>query len=79
MVQRVCLALQCKLIDPLPEAQLRRFLKGTKRILVPELNYTSQFAKLLRAQLGIDSIPLNKTEGLPFTPSEVLRKIEEMA
>ncbi len=71
--------LQCKLLDPLPEAQLLKFLKGTKRILVPELNHTSQFAKLLRAQLGIDSIPLNKTEGLPFTPSEILRKIEEVA
>jgi 2-oxoglutarate/2-oxoacid ferredoxin oxidoreductase subunit alpha len=70
---------QCKLLEPLPDAQLINFLKGTKRVLVPELNHTSQFAKLLRAQLGIDTIRLNKTEGLPFTPNEILRKIEEVA
>jgi 2-oxoglutarate ferredoxin oxidoreductase subunit alpha len=71
--------LQCKLLNPLPEAQLSGFLKGAKKILVPELNYASQFASLLRARLGIDTIPLNKTEGLPFTPDEILRKIKEVA
>jgi 2-oxoglutarate ferredoxin oxidoreductase subunit alpha len=71
--------LQCKLLNPLPETQLSEFLKGTKRILVPELNYTSQFGNLLRAHFSIDPIPLNKAEGLPFTPNEILRKIEEVA
>ena len=71
--------LQCKLLNPLPEVQLSKFLKGVKKVLVPELNYTSQFANLLRARLGIDTISLNKTEGLPFTPDEILQKIEELA
>jgi 2-oxoglutarate ferredoxin oxidoreductase subunit alpha len=71
--------LQCKLLNPLPEAQLSKFLNRAKRILVPELNYTSQFANILRARFGIDPIALNKTEGLPFTPNEILRKIEEVA
>ena len=71
--------LQCKLLNPLPEAQLSKFLQGAKKVLVPELNYTSQFANLLRARLGIDAISLTKTEGLPFTPDEILRKIEEVA
>lgn len=70
--------MQCKLLSPLPEAQLSKFLEGAKKVLVPELNYTSQFANLLRARLGIDPISLTKTEGLPFTPTEVLRKIEEL-
>jgi 2-oxoglutarate ferredoxin oxidoreductase subunit alpha len=71
--------LQCKLLNPLPEAQLSKFLTGSKRILVPELNHNSQFAKVLRASFGFDPITLNKTEGLPFTPNEILRKIEEVA
>jgi 2-oxoglutarate ferredoxin oxidoreductase subunit alpha len=71
--------LQCKLLNPLPEAQLSEFLKGVEKTLIPELNYGSQFANLLRARFGIDPISLNRTEGLPFTPSEILRKIEEVA
>jgi 2-oxoglutarate ferredoxin oxidoreductase subunit alpha len=71
--------LQCKLINPLPETQLSKFLKGAKKILIPELNYGSQFANLLKTRFEIDPISLTKTEGLPFTPSEILRKIEEVA
>jgi len=72
--------LQCKLLNPLPEAQISKFLVGLNEVLVPELNYTSQFANLLRARFPpVDLIPLNKSEGLPFTPSEILRKIEEVA
>jgi len=71
--------LQCKLLNPLPQTQIAQFLKGAKKVLVPELNFTSQFANLLRAHFRLDPIPLTKTEGLPFTPNEILRKIEEVA
>jgi 2-oxoglutarate ferredoxin oxidoreductase subunit alpha len=71
--------LQCKLLNPLPETQISRFLKELKVVLVPELNHQSQFANLLRTTFGIKLVPLNKTEGLPFTPHEILRKIEELA
>ncbi len=71
--------LQCKLINPLPEKQLARFLEGINKILVPELNYTSQFANLLRSRFDTETITVNKTEGLPFMPNEILRKIEEVA
>lgn len=71
--------LQCKLLNPLPEAQLSKFLKGIEKLLVPELNYAGQFAYLLRTRFNVNPISINKTEGLPFTPSEILRKIEEVA
>jgi 2-oxoglutarate ferredoxin oxidoreductase subunit alpha len=71
--------MQCKLLSPLPETQLSRFIEGTKKILVPELNYTSQFANFLKTRFAVDPISLTKTEGLPFTPSEILRRIEELA
>jgi len=71
--------LQCKLLNPLPKARIGNFLKDLKVVLVPELNYTSQFANLLRMTFGIEPISLNKTEGLPFTPSEILRKVMEVA
>ena len=71
--------LQCKLLNPLPRKKIARFLKGVDRVLVPELNYTSQFANLLRMTFAIETIPFTKTEGLPFTPREIRRKIEELA
>jgi 2-oxoglutarate ferredoxin oxidoreductase subunit alpha len=71
--------LQCKLINPLPTKQITNFLRGLNKVLVPELNYSAQFAKLLKTSLTIDTISFNKSEGLPFTPNEILRKIEELA
>jgi 2-oxoglutarate ferredoxin oxidoreductase subunit alpha len=70
--------LQCKLLNPLPKRQISTFLKDLKTVLVPELNHTSQFAKLLRMTFTIEPISFNKSEGLPFTPNEILRKIEEV-
>ena len=70
--------LQCKLLSPLPRRRIARFLKGVDRVLVPELNYTSQFANLLRMTFAIDPISFTKTEGMPFTPREIRRKIEEL-
>jgi len=70
--------LQCKLLNPLPRKRIASFLKGADRFLVPELNHTSQFSNLLRMTFGIDPIPLTKTEGLPFRPGEIRRKIEEV-
>ncbi len=71
--------LQCKLLNPLPMEQISKFLGGLTKVLVPELNYGAQFAKLLRTVFAIEPISLNKYEGLPFTPNEILRKIEEVA
>jgi len=71
--------LQCKLMNPLPKVEITSFIKGLRVLLVPELNYTSQFGNVLRAAFRIEPISLTKSEGLPFTAGEILRKIEEVA
>ena len=71
--------LQCKTLRPLPRKRISSFLEGIDRVVVPELNYTSQFANLLRMNFPIEPISMTKTEGMPFTPGEILRKIEELA
>jgi 2-oxoglutarate ferredoxin oxidoreductase subunit alpha len=71
--------LQCKLLNPLPKEQISAFLKGLRKVLVPELNYSAQFARLLRTTFTFEPISFNKSEGLPFTPNEIFRKIEEVA
>ena len=71
-------ALHPKLLNPLPVKHIMEFVKPLKRIIVPEANYTGQFAALLRDKCGIKPIQLNKDVGLPFMPSEILEKIEEV-
>ncbi len=72
-------ALHPKILYPQPLAKLRAFIEGTKAIIIPEVNYTGQFATLLRKRFAYDFIQLNKCIGLPFTPKEILNKIEEVA
>ncbi len=72
-------ALHPKIIYPLPLARMRDFINGAKAVIIPELNYTGQFATLLRKRFTRDFVQLNKSIGLPFTPKEIFDKIEEVA
>jgi len=71
-------ALHPKILYPQPIAKLRKFIEGTKAVIIPELNFTGQFATLLRKRFAINFVQLNKTTGLPFTPQEIVDKIEEV-
>ncbi len=68
-----------RVLNPLPVNQLAAFFANKKKIVVAESNFTGQFARHLRATLGIKTIGLNKYGGLPFTAGEVLAKLEEVA
>jgi len=72
-------ALHPKILYPQPLAKLTEFIEGTKAVIIPEVNYTGQFATLLRKRYAYDFIQLNKCIGLPFTPKEIFDKIEEVA
>lgn len=72
-------ALHPKILYPQPLAKLAEFIKGTKAVIIPEVNYTGQFATALRKRFAYDFIQLNKCIGLPFTPKEIFDKIEEVA
>ena len=72
-------ALHPKILYPQPLGKLKEFLGGTKAVIIPEVNYTGQFATALRKRFAYDFIQLNKCIGLPFTPREIFDKIEEVA
>ncbi|MBI3331204.1 MAG: 2-oxoacid:acceptor oxidoreductase subunit alpha [Candidatus Omnitrophica bacterium] len=72
-------AIHPKILYPQPLAKLREFMQGTKAVIIPEVNFTGQFATLLRKRFTYDFIQLNKCIGLPFTPKEIFDKIEEVA
>ncbi len=56
-------------LNPLPTDLLEK-LKTKELVLVPELNYTGQFAAHLR-QLGVQALPLSQYTGLPWRVSDL--------
>ncbi|WP_324717073.1 2-oxoacid:acceptor oxidoreductase subunit alpha [Carboxydochorda subterranea] len=69
-----------KLLSPLPVQILQAFVDGLEAVIVPELNLSGQFAHYLQAR-GVRGpiVQLTKQEGLPFSPDEVLARIQEVA
>ncbi|MBI3013409.1 MAG: 2-oxoacid:acceptor oxidoreductase subunit alpha [Elusimicrobia bacterium] len=71
-------ALQVKMLHPLPDEEIKHFLKSVQHVIVPELNFTGQLSQIIRSKYLIPTIRLNKCAGMPFTPEEILNKIEEV-
>ncbi len=79
-------ALFPKVLLPMPDLQIRRFIKGRRAIIIPELNLRGQFARMIEHRYsrelirdGIEVVSLNKYRGLPFRPVEIYEKIVEVA
>ncbi len=74
-------ALHPKILWPFPVEAINNYLSnGTKRVIVPELNYSGQFASLLKQHLknrNIEVISMAKGGGIPWRPSEILAQIKE--
>ncbi len=63
-------------INPLPP-DLAEIMKNYEKIVIPELNL-GQLRRIIRSEFLIDAIGINKVEGLPFTTSEIIGKVEEI-
>ena len=64
-------------LNPFP-ANLGEVLRAYDHVLIPELNL-GQLLMLIRSQFLIDAVGLNKVQGKPFSVSEVIEKIAELA
>jgi 2-oxoglutarate ferredoxin oxidoreductase subunit alpha len=71
-------ALHLRVLSPLPDEAIQRFMASVKTLMVPECNYSGQLASLLGAKYGAQPTRLNKFGGIPFTAGEILRAIEEV-
>lgn len=68
-----------ELLYPLPVAAITEWTRGVDRYAVAELNFSGQFARLLRANgiPGEGALLINRAGGAAFTPGELLRRIKE--
>ena len=59
-------------------ATVKAFTDSAQVVLVPELNYTGQYARLLRAELGINPEVVHRYDGLTFTAGDIFAKMEKI-
>ncbi|MEP6756465.1 MAG: 2-oxoacid:acceptor oxidoreductase subunit alpha [Chthonomonadales bacterium] len=71
--------LHVRLINPLPVDQINEFAARCKKLLIPELNFTGQFANWLRVNTDLKFETFHKDEGIPFIPNELYQEITRVA
>jgi 2-oxoglutarate ferredoxin oxidoreductase subunit alpha len=69
-------ALAPRMVWPLPTHQIDPFLQGKRQIFVPEVNYTGQFANLLKTHYGqIEFTRLNVYGGQVFSVAAMVEAV----
>lgn len=68
-----------KILNPLVHTELKPFLSSTRKLLVPEMNFTGQLCTLLRSTYLVSPLRLNAVKGVPFRSKEILEKIQQVA
>lgn len=66
-----------RVLGPFPAEQVTAFTTNARRVLVPEVNFTGQLARLVRGECGISVESHAKCDGLPFTAEDILDAIME--
>ncbi|MEW5717810.1 MAG: 2-oxoacid:acceptor oxidoreductase subunit alpha [Chloroflexota bacterium] len=70
--------LYIKMIYPLHHALIADFIAKRKAIIVPELNYVGQLARMIQAEFWREVISLRKFGGTPFKTREVYDEIKRV-
>src|SRR5436190_15842400 len=69
-------ALAPRMVWPLPTHQIDAFLRGKHRVIVPEVNYTGQFAQLLKTHYqNVEFERINVYGGQPFDVANLVEAI----
>jgi len=78
-------ALFPKILFPMPDVRISRFIKGRRVIIIPELNMLGQLGRVVEHRYthqivrdAVDIISLNKYQGLPFRPVEIFDEIVQV-
>lgn len=68
-----------RVLGPFPVEKVREFTAAASRVIVPEINYTGQLARLIRGEVEISVDSRAKSDGLPFTAEDIYEMITEAA
>jgi 2-oxoglutarate/2-oxoacid ferredoxin oxidoreductase subunit alpha len=66
-----------KMIYPLPRKEIWEFIDKRKELIVPEMNYTGQFARMIQAEFWREVISVRKYGGVPFATHEIYAEIKK--
>ncbi len=61
-----------RVLAPMPVERIKAWAAGMDAIVVPEVNYTGQFARMVRADCEIPVIQFNQISGHPFTAKQIV-------
>ena len=71
-------ALAPRMVWPLPTHQIDPFLKNKRQVFVPEVNYTGQFAQLLKTHYqNVEFTRLNVYGGQPFSVTRIIESVDQ--
>lgn len=70
-----CRVIALKALYPFPLAELKRLLSGVQRVIIPEVNYTGQFANLFKANFAgtFQVHSLLESGAIPFSPATIVQ------
>ena len=66
-----------RVLGPFPAERVSEFAANATRVVVPEVNFTGQLARLVRAECGLTVESHPKCDGLPFTAEDIQDLISE--
>jgi 2-oxoglutarate ferredoxin oxidoreductase subunit alpha len=69
-------AMAPRMLWPLPDSQIKPFIESKRVVLVPETNYSGQFAQLVRARYLRDVHQVNDFTGAAFKVAHLVQEIE---
>jgi 2-oxoglutarate ferredoxin oxidoreductase subunit alpha len=70
--------LYTKMIYPLPRKEIAEFISTRQAIIVPEMNYTGQFGRMIQAEFWREVVSLRKFGGVPFATREIYEEIKRV-
>lgn len=66
-----------KMLRPLPDHQIEPWLASKRIVIVPEVNYSGQFADLVVARYAREVVRINTYGGVPFRVRELAHRIAQ--
>jgi 2-oxoglutarate ferredoxin oxidoreductase subunit alpha len=68
-----------RVLGPFPAEKVLEFAGAARRVIVPEVNFTGQLARLVRGECGLAVQSHAKSDGLPFTAEDIHAIISQEA